>query len=202
VRFQPYAFTEHGAIMAATVLNSPRAVEMSVFVVRAFVRLRQAFLARNAIEKRLDVIEKTLLVHDSGLRDLYDKLRPLLLPPPDPPRKAIGFGVKEKDGSETVIVASSRVPPAMRPLKMAFICSKPSTCQRSRVSGVRRGTVGNVRLLEFIGCTRGLTASFFTLGCWVGIVDREISSFPSSSVLMPVTTLVKMGWLVLRYANA
>ncbi len=95
-RFPPYAFTEHGAIMAATVLNSPRAVEMSVFIVRAFVRMRQALLARNAIEKRLDVIEKTLLVHDSGLRDLYDKLRPLLLPPPDPPRKAIGFGVKER----------------------------------------------------------------------------------------------------------
>lgn len=105
-RYLPWAFTEHGAIMAATVLNSPRAVEMSVFVVRAFVRMRQALLARNAIEKRLDVIEKTLLVHDSGLHDLYDKLRPLLLPPPDPPRKAIGFAVKERRAAYRLAAAA------------------------------------------------------------------------------------------------
>ena len=91
VRKLPWVFTEHGAIMAATILNSPKAVQMSVFVVRAFVRMRQALLSRVEMEKRLDQIEKILLVHDDAVRDLYEKIRPLLLPPPDLPQKRIGF---------------------------------------------------------------------------------------------------------------
>jgi len=96
LRHPPFAFTEHGAIMAATVLNSPRAVEMSVFVVRAFVRLREQLMTGAAMAQRLAEVERTLLTHDSALRDLYQKLRPLLLPPPHPERKPIGFGVKER----------------------------------------------------------------------------------------------------------
>jgi hypothetical protein len=69
-RYLPWAFTEHGALMAANILRSDRAVQMSVFVVRAFVRLRE---------------------HDSALRDVYQKLLPLLQPPADPPKRAIGF---------------------------------------------------------------------------------------------------------------
>jgi len=95
-RFLPYAFTEHGAIMAATVLNSPQAVEMSVFVVRAFIKMREQLLATTTLAKRLAEVEKLLLTHDSALRDLYQRIRPLLLPPPEPERKAIGFGVKER----------------------------------------------------------------------------------------------------------
>ena len=64
----PRVFTEHGAIMAATILNSPRAVALSVFVVRAFVRLRNELLANATLEKRLVLIEKTLLAHDVALR--------------------------------------------------------------------------------------------------------------------------------------
>ncbi|MFQ5849311.1 MAG: ORF6N domain-containing protein [Candidatus Binatia bacterium] len=90
-RYRPYAFTEHGAIRAANVLNSRRAVRMSVYVVRAFVRMRQALITRTDMEKRLAEIEKTLLGHDSALRDIYEKIRPLLLPPPDPPHPRIGF---------------------------------------------------------------------------------------------------------------
>lgn len=90
-RYRPWAFTEHGAIMAATILNSARAVAMSVYVVRAFVKMRREFLADAVLEKRLSAIEKTLLSHDAGLRDLYQKIRPLLLPPPDPPKRPIGF---------------------------------------------------------------------------------------------------------------
>jgi len=95
IKYLPYAFTEHGAIMAATVLNSPKAVEMSVFVVRAFIKLREQLLATAELAKRLAEVEKELLTHDSALRDLYQKIRPLLLPPPPPGRKPIGFGVKE-----------------------------------------------------------------------------------------------------------
>lgn len=90
-KYLPWAFTEHGALMAANILNSPRAVSMSVYVIRAFIRLREELAANTTLEKRLAVIEKTLVSHDSALRDVIQKIRPLLLPPPDPPRKRIGF---------------------------------------------------------------------------------------------------------------
>jgi len=87
----PWVFTEHGAIMAATLLNSPRAVAMSVYVVRAFVQMRREFLADATLETRLERIEKTLIGHDAALRDLYQKIRPLLLPAPEQPKRRIGF---------------------------------------------------------------------------------------------------------------
>ena len=77
--------------MAANILRSERAVRMSVFVVRAFVRLREQVAANTAILKRLAEIDKTLLEHDSALRDVYKKLLPLLQPPADPPKRRIGF---------------------------------------------------------------------------------------------------------------
>ncbi len=90
-RFLPWVFTEHGAIMAATVLNSRQAVTMSVYVVRAFIRMREELAANTAILKRLAEIDRTLLRHDTALRDIYRKLLPLLQPPPDPPKRRIGF---------------------------------------------------------------------------------------------------------------
>lgn len=94
-RYRPYAFTEHGALMAATVLSSPQAVKMSLFLVRAFVKMREEQFTTAALLKRLAEIDRTLLTHDVALRDIYQKLRPLLAPPPEPPRKEIGFHVKE-----------------------------------------------------------------------------------------------------------
>ncbi len=91
----PHAFTEHGALMAANVLNSAAAVKMSVFIIRAFIKQREALSANPTILKRLAEIDNTLLLHDSALRDLYQKLLPLLQPPPDPPRPRIGFGKQE-----------------------------------------------------------------------------------------------------------
>ena len=90
-RYRPYAFTEHGALQAANILNSANAVRMSVFVIRAFVKVREQLVTNAAILKRLAEIDKTLLVHDSALRGLYQKLLPLLSPPPEPPRRRIGF---------------------------------------------------------------------------------------------------------------
>jgi hypothetical protein len=85
------AFTEHGALMAGTVLNSPRAVQMSLFLVKAFVRMREA-LAQNAqVLQRLAEIDRRLLEHDVVLRDVYQKLLPLLDPPREPERRKIGF---------------------------------------------------------------------------------------------------------------
>ena len=77
--------------MATNILRSKRAIQMSVFIVRAFVRLREHVAANQAILKRLAEIDRTLLQHDSALLDLYKKLLPLLRPSPDPPRRRIGF---------------------------------------------------------------------------------------------------------------
>ena len=77
--------------MAATVLNSPQAVAMSVYVVRAFISMREQIAANAAILRRLAEIDKTLLHHDASLRDIYRKLLPLLQPPPQPPSRRIGF---------------------------------------------------------------------------------------------------------------
>ena len=84
-------FTEHGAIMVATILRSPRAVKMSVYVVRAFVRMREELMTGAVILRRLAEIDKKLVTHDVVLRDVYEKLRPLLAPPPEAPRKELGF---------------------------------------------------------------------------------------------------------------
>ena len=94
----PFAFTEHGAIMAASILNSPEAVAMSVFVVRAFVQMRERLAVNADILKRLAEIDKTLLEHDQALRMIWQNLQPLLEPPPDPPRRKIGFDCKGDQG--------------------------------------------------------------------------------------------------------
>ena len=91
IKHLPYAFTEHGAMMVASILNSAQAVAMSVYIIRAFVQQREVLAANDAILKRLAEIDKTLLLHDKALRDIYQKLLPLLQPPPDPPKPKIGF---------------------------------------------------------------------------------------------------------------
>jgi len=93
-RYRKYparVFTEHGALMAASILNSDRAIAMSVYVIRAFVELRDRLGANAAILKRLAEIDQGLLLHDTALRDIYEKLQPLLAPPQEPERRQIGF---------------------------------------------------------------------------------------------------------------
>ncbi len=94
-RYLPFAFTEHGALMVANVLNSEQAITMSIFLIRAFVRLREAALTNAELLKRLDQVDATLLEHDSALRELYESMRQLLMPPA-PSRKQIGFHVRER----------------------------------------------------------------------------------------------------------
>ena len=88
----PTVFTEQGALMASTVLRSAQAIQMSIYIVRAFVRMREAMSANEMILRRLAEIDRTLLIHDEGLRDLYQKLLPLLESGPEPERRRIGFG--------------------------------------------------------------------------------------------------------------
>jgi ORF6N domain-containing protein len=89
-RYLPYAFTEHGAIMAATVLNSVRAVQMSVFVVRAFVRLRKMVTTNRQLAARIDELEYRLQDHDSDIQDLIEAIRELT-DPTNRRRRRIGF---------------------------------------------------------------------------------------------------------------
>jgi hypothetical protein len=101
-KYPPHAFTEHGALMAANILNSHRAVTMSVYVIRAFVKLREDLVANAIILKRLAEIDKNLLTHDVALRDIYQKIRPLLGPTPVAPKPQIGFHVKEESSPYSV----------------------------------------------------------------------------------------------------
>jgi predicted DNA binding protein len=100
-RYAPYAFTEHGALMAATILNSPRAVEVSVYVVRAFVRLREVLASHKDLAKTLEELEKKTevlaLKHDqlatstrAQFREVIEALR-ALMSPPEPKKRPIGF---------------------------------------------------------------------------------------------------------------
>lgn len=90
----PLAFTEHGAIMAATVLNSKRAVEMSIYVVRAFVQLRDLLASNKELARRLDELEariaRKLATHDQAIAGMLKTIRELLTPP-EPKRRGIGF---------------------------------------------------------------------------------------------------------------
>ena len=117
--------------MAATVLNSPEAVAMSVFVVRAFMQMREQLAANAAILKRLAEIDRTLLEHDSALRVIWTKLQPLLAPPPEPPRRRIGSRTPQpKRLSNSLCVptqAQTIVSPCRSP--MARYCSLMRTDQ-------------------------------------------------------------------------
>jgi ORF6N domain len=100
-RYLPHVFTEHGAIMAATVLNSERAIEMSVFVVLAFVRMRRAIAGNRHILTKLSELERRLETHDSEIQALMDALRELM-DPPEPTRTRIGFEAPSEESGKPV----------------------------------------------------------------------------------------------------
>ncbi len=87
----PYAFTEHGALMAATVLNTPLAVEVSVYVVRAFVKLREVFAANQQLAVKLKELEYKVGTHDGAISELIEAMRRLMAPPESSHKRKIGF---------------------------------------------------------------------------------------------------------------
>jgi aromatic ring-opening dioxygenase LigB subunit len=89
-KYLPRAFTEHGALMAASVLSSPKAVEMSIFVVRAFVRLRQMLAANRQLAAKLNELERKVAAHDQNITALFQAVRGLMAGP-DKPKRKIGF---------------------------------------------------------------------------------------------------------------
>ena len=95
IKYAPLAFTEHGAVMAATVLNSPRAVQMSIFVVRAFLRLRQLVAGQAELADTLTRLERRVTGHDQELKAIIATLRQLVAPAAEPPRRRIGFARRD-----------------------------------------------------------------------------------------------------------
>jgi hypothetical protein len=97
-RYLPNVFTEHGAIMAATVLNSERAVQVSVFVVRAFVRLREMLATNRKLASKVDELEKRMDSHDGTIQDVIDAIRELMTPEEGRPGR-IGFELPAAKGN-------------------------------------------------------------------------------------------------------
>ncbi len=92
----PNAFTEHGVIMVASVLNTERAIQVSVFVVRAFVKLREMLSTHKELAHKLAVLERKLQNHDESMRSLVVAIKQLMRPQePEPPKRRIGFVVEE-----------------------------------------------------------------------------------------------------------
>lgn len=98
-KYLPYAFTEHGAIMAATLLNSPRATALSIYVVRAFVELRGLLSANKELASKVHALERKVSVHERNIAELADSMAELLAAPPAPPKRPIGFVHPEDKGS-------------------------------------------------------------------------------------------------------
>jgi len=93
-RYLPYAFTEHGAIMAANVLNSAKAVHASVFVVRAFVRLQQMLSTHEELARKIDELDRKVRAHDTVIVELVRAIKALMQPPQEP-KSRIGFRARD-----------------------------------------------------------------------------------------------------------
>jgi hypothetical protein len=98
-RYAPFAFTGHGAIMLASVLNTQRATEVSVFVVRAFIRLREMLATHKELAHKLAALEQKLVTHDEAIRSLMNAIRQLMTPPVQK-RRPIGFRVGDKKATK------------------------------------------------------------------------------------------------------
>jgi phage regulator Rha-like protein len=135
-KYLPYAFTENGAIMAATVLNTEQAVRMSVFVVRAFVRMREILSGTAELARQLNELESKLTsrldVHETAIVEVLQRIMDILKPapePPEPPHKEIGFHIKEDgvpyridrvngDRGESAELTATKHPSASAPLRL------------------------------------------------------------------------------------
>ena len=94
-KYLPFAFTEHGAVMLASILNSKRAVEASIYVVRAFIRLREILLTHTELAQKFRELELRIDAHDEQIAAILEAINQLLMPP-EPSKRKIGFEVKEK----------------------------------------------------------------------------------------------------------
>jgi hypothetical protein len=93
VRYSPMAFTEQGVAMLSSVLNSDRAIEVNIQIMRAFVKLREMIASHTDLARKLDTLEKK---YDDNFKVVFEAIRALMTPPPEKPKKKIGFGLREK----------------------------------------------------------------------------------------------------------
>jgi hypothetical protein len=94
-RYRPYVFTEQGVAMLSSVLRSPRAVKVNIAIMRVFVRLRSLLTGHAELAKKLSELEHHIQHHDQQIQSIFQAIRKLMMPPPEPPRKQIGFQVKD-----------------------------------------------------------------------------------------------------------
>jgi len=91
LRYRPYAFTEQGVAMLSSVLNSDRAIEVNIAIMRAFVRLRQILSTHKDLARKLEALERKLGEHDDKFAVVFEAIRQMMNPPPAPPKRRIGF---------------------------------------------------------------------------------------------------------------
>ncbi len=97
-RYLPYVFTEQGVAMLSSVLNSKRAIDVNIAIMRAFVQLRKMITSNNKLARKLAELEQHLESHDEQIQAIFEAIRQLMTPPAKP-RKNIGFVVKEKQAA-------------------------------------------------------------------------------------------------------
>jgi phage regulator Rha-like protein len=95
VKYLPYVFTEQGVAMLSSVLNSERAIQVNILIMRAFTKLREILLTHKEIAIKVEALEKRYYEHDQTIKDIFEAIKQLLRPPETKERKIIGFGVEK-----------------------------------------------------------------------------------------------------------
>jgi phage regulator Rha-like protein len=95
-RYLPYAFTEHGVAMLSSVLNSERAVQVNILIIRAFVKLREVMATHKDLAQKIEALERKYKDHDQEIQVIFTAIKKLLEPSPQPPKRRIGFAVDQK----------------------------------------------------------------------------------------------------------
>jgi len=95
IRHLPFAFTEQGVAMLSGVLHSERAIKVNVQIMRAFVKLRQLLSTHKELAVRFRQLERKIEQHDEEIQTIFEAIRRLMSPPPEPPKRRMGFGVEE-----------------------------------------------------------------------------------------------------------
>jgi len=98
IKYLPYAFTEHGVAMLSSVLNSERAIQVNILIMRAFTKLREILLTHKELAAKIEALEKKYSEHDKTIKDIFDAIKKLLESPPEPvkEKKIIGFRVYDE----------------------------------------------------------------------------------------------------------
>lgn len=87
----PYVFTEHGVAMLSSILNSERAIKINIAIIKTFIRLREILSAHKELTHKLNELERKIEKHDTEIQSIFEAIRQLMAPPPEPPKPQIGF---------------------------------------------------------------------------------------------------------------